>query len=153
MSIDASKHCVIAFGSYVQTHEQHDNTMIPRKIVAIALRPTRYVQGGHYFYSLQTGRRINRNKWTKVPMPADVTPRVHKMAKNQATIRLVLGDRLNIEPRDEELMTILTVTKCPNSTHRTQTALATQRKKMKLAVKMTLHPLTKVTLKSKLMST
>lgn len=61
MSIDAKRHCVVPFGAYVQTHEQHDNSMATRTIGAIELRPTGNAQGGHYFFSLMTGRRIIRN--------------------------------------------------------------------------------------------
>lgn len=52
VGIDYTKHCLIPFGAYAQTHEQHDNTMSTRTIGAIALRPTGNTQGGHYFYSL-----------------------------------------------------------------------------------------------------
>ena len=47
--IDFHKHCQLEFGSYVQTHEDHDNTMATRTIGAIALRPTGNSQGGYYF--------------------------------------------------------------------------------------------------------
>ena len=54
--------------------------MLPRTIGAIALRPTGNNQGGHYFFSLESGRRINRSKWTSLPMPSDVIKRVHELA-------------------------------------------------------------------------
>ena len=54
LMVDAKKHCVVPFGAYVQTHEQHDNSMAPRTIGAIALRPSGNDQGGHYFLSLTT---------------------------------------------------------------------------------------------------
>lgn len=98
VAIDAARHCVIAFGTYVQTHEQHDNSMQTRTIGAIALRPSGNVQGGHFFLSLQTGRRIIRNHWTEVPMPADVIDRIHHMATDAALNRLRFGDR-----EDEEV--------------------------------------------------
>ena len=37
-AIDYANHCKIEFGTYVQTHEAHDNTMLPRTTGAIALR-------------------------------------------------------------------------------------------------------------------
>jgi len=46
-NIDYKKHCCLDFGSYVQTHECHDNSMLPRTIGAIALRPAGNNQGGH----------------------------------------------------------------------------------------------------------
>lgn len=99
--LDASKHCVVPFGAYVQTHEEHDNTMSTRTIGAIALRPTGNAQGGHYFMSLETGRRINRNKWTEVPMPVDVIDRVNKMVKDTMNNRLLFGNRNNVEVEEE----------------------------------------------------
>ncbi len=38
--VDYNKHCKIEFGAYIQTHEEHDNSMATRTICAIALRPT-----------------------------------------------------------------------------------------------------------------
>ena len=75
-----NNHCKIEFGTYVQTHEQHDNTMIPRTIAGvIALRPSGNSQGGQdYFFSLTTGKLLLRNRWTVLPMPADVKERLHK---------------------------------------------------------------------------
>lgn len=95
MMIDAKKHCVIAFGTYVQTHEPHDSSMKGRTTGAIALRPTGNAQGGHYFLSLETGRIIVRNHWTTMPAPAEVIARVEKMAENKTLNRLTFGDRLN----------------------------------------------------------
>jgi hypothetical protein len=48
---------------------------------AIALRPTGNDQGRYFFYSLATGHRLNRNRWTELPMPAKVITRVHTLAK------------------------------------------------------------------------
>jgi len=47
---------------------------------AIALRPSGKKQGGHYFLSLHTGKRIPRNNWTILPMPNDVVDAVHRLA-------------------------------------------------------------------------
>ena len=81
MKIDYEKHCQLEFGEYVQVHEDHDNSMATRSTGAIALRPTGNAQGGYYFFSLSTGRRLNRNNWTALPMPNEVIDRVHKMAR------------------------------------------------------------------------
>jgi hypothetical protein len=78
---DYQHHCKIEFGSYVQTHEQHDNSMKTRTIGAIALRPNGNSQGGYYFLSLTTGRRIDRRSWTELPMPNDIIDRVHVLAR------------------------------------------------------------------------
>ena len=55
IKLDFNKHCKYQFGEYVQTHEEHDNTMAPRTIGALALRPTGNVQGSFYFFSLSSG--------------------------------------------------------------------------------------------------
>jgi hypothetical protein len=46
----------------------------------IAMRPTGNKLGGYYFFSLTTGRRLNRNRWTELPMPSKVVNRVHFFA-------------------------------------------------------------------------
>ena len=80
--VDYMKHCQLEFGTYVQTHEHSDNTMQSRTTGAIAMRPTGNEQGGYYFFSLSTGRRLNRNRWTVLPMPNEVIDRVHHFARS-----------------------------------------------------------------------
>jgi hypothetical protein len=96
-TIDYTQHCKLEYGTYVQTHEKHDNTMIPRTTGAIALRPTGNAQGGHYFYSLTSGKRINRNQWTELPMPADVVQRVDRLCRRPLGIpALEFADRAGV---------------------------------------------------------
>jgi len=45
--IDFNKHCRLQFGTYVQMHEQHNNSLLPRMAGAIALRPTVNEQGSY----------------------------------------------------------------------------------------------------------
>jgi hypothetical protein len=93
-TVDFNRHCKYEFGQYVQTHEQHDNSMAPRTIGALAMRPTGNAQGNYYFFSLSTGRIINRVHATKLPMPDDVIERVHSLARRQkANPGLVFLDR------------------------------------------------------------
>ena len=54
MEVDYTKHCKLEFGTCVQTHEEHTNSMASRTVGAIALRPTGNEQGGYYFFSLNT---------------------------------------------------------------------------------------------------
>jgi len=61
-------------------HEQNNNSLLPRTAGAIALHPTRNEQGSYYFLSLHTGKRVARNKWTVVPMPAKVIATMHQLA-------------------------------------------------------------------------
>jgi hypothetical protein len=42
---DYNRHCHFEFGEYVQTHEEHDNSVGSRTVGALPLRPTRNVQG------------------------------------------------------------------------------------------------------------
>ena len=65
----------------MQTHEKHDNSVEPRTIGAIALGPTRNEQGGYFFYSLLSRKKIHRTHWTDVPMHEDVKDRLHAMAR------------------------------------------------------------------------
>ena len=85
--LDYTKHCQLEYGTYAQVHEEHDNSMSTRTTGAIALRPTGNEQGGHYFLSLTTGRKLNRNKWTELPMPAEVIARVNTLARRSQADR------------------------------------------------------------------
>jgi len=46
---DFNLHFKLEFGSYEQTHEDHNNSMAPRTKGATLLRPTGNSQGGYYF--------------------------------------------------------------------------------------------------------
>jgi hypothetical protein len=61
--------------------------MIPRTTGAIVLRPTGNAQGGYYFLSLLTGQQLNRNRWTELPMPAEVIDRIHALAHRSGADR------------------------------------------------------------------
>jgi hypothetical protein len=87
LHIDYTKHCQVAFGQYVQTHKKHNNSMEARTIEALALRPTGNAQGGYYFYSLMSGQRIHRTRWTELPMPAEVQHRFHALARRANATR------------------------------------------------------------------
>ena len=82
-TIDYNHHCRYKYGEYVQTHDQHDNTMAPRTIGTLTMWPTSNTQGNFYFFSLSTGHIINRSHATKLPMPAHVIDRVHIFAWRQ----------------------------------------------------------------------
>jgi hypothetical protein len=94
LQLDYSKHCQLEFSTYAQTHEEHDNSMVSRTTGALALRPTGNIPGGDYFFSLTSGRRINPNRWTPLPMPADVIDRVHTLARRtNASLGLEFTER------------------------------------------------------------
>jgi hypothetical protein len=87
-------HCQLEFGEYVQVHESHDNSMLTRTTGAIALRPTGNAQGGYFFMSLTTGKRLARYAWTALPMPGEVIVHVHSLAqRNPAGGAIVFGWR------------------------------------------------------------
>ena len=99
------KHCELEFGEYVQTHKEHDNSMSPRTIGALALRPTGNAQGGYYFLSMSSGQRINWKSWTALPMPDEVIKQVHQLARrNGSKESLTFKDRNNhiIEDEDDD---------------------------------------------------
>jgi hypothetical protein len=85
-SVDYVKHCRYQFGEYVQVHEPHDNSMAPRTVGTLALRPTGNAQGSFYLLSLATRRVINRARATKLPMPEEVIKRVGLLAKREGAI-------------------------------------------------------------------
>ncbi len=55
--------------------------MQPRTTGAIATKPTGNAQGGFWFYSLTTGRMLDRKDWTPLPMPQDVIDRITVLAR------------------------------------------------------------------------
>jgi len=56
--INYCKHVKMEFGAFIQMHEAHTNDMEARTIGAICLGPSGNEQGGHYFLSLMTGKRL-----------------------------------------------------------------------------------------------
>ncbi len=81
--LDYCKHVRLKFGSYVQTHEKHTNDMHPHTVGTICLGPSGNEQGGHYFMSLTTGRRLHKYHWTALPMWMDAIARVNAMGQEQ----------------------------------------------------------------------
>jgi hypothetical protein len=100
-NLDYTKHCCLEFGTYAQVHKQHDNSKATQTTGANALGPTGNTQGSYYFYSLGTRRRLNRNRWTQLPMPAEVIDRTHALARrSNASNGLSFADRDDIDPHD-----------------------------------------------------
>ena len=96
--VDYQRHCRYQFGEYTQTHEEHDNSMNPRTVGALALRPVGNGQGSFYFLSVSTGRVHNRLHATALPMPDDVIDKIHRMAWQQKNNPgLIFADR-NLHP-------------------------------------------------------
>lgn len=105
LTLDYNKHCRLEFGEYVQTHEEHDNSMASRSTGAIALRRTGNEQGGHYFLNLTSGKVLNRSHWTPLPMPQNVIDRVHVLAIRSHANRALMfrhGDGRIVGEDDED---------------------------------------------------
>jgi hypothetical protein len=79
--LDYIKHVRAEFGAYIQTHEEHSNNMNARTLSAICLGPSGNEQGGHWFLSLSTGKRIHRHKWNDLPSPDDAINHVNTLAR------------------------------------------------------------------------
>jgi hypothetical protein len=64
----------IEFDAYTLVFEDNDptNMVRTRATGAIALTPTGNAQGGYYFMSLTTGRRLSRQQWDELPTPDGV---------------------------------------------------------------------------------
>ena len=90
--LNYENHVQIEFGKYVQTHEEHDNSMQARTMGAICLGPSGNRQGGHWFMSLTSGSRVTRYKWTELPMPTDVINRVNHMGRSQGMSSIMYQD-------------------------------------------------------------
>ena len=99
--IDFNKHARLEYCEYIQAHEEHDNTMATRTTGAIALRPTGNTHGGYYLYSLSTGKVLNRNHWTRLPMPAEVIDRIHVLGRRSAADLTFLDRNRAIIPDDD----------------------------------------------------
>ena len=108
LTMNYNKHCRLEFGEYVQTHEEHDNSLNPRTIGALALHPTGNIQGGYFFFSLTTGKVINWMCWTTIPMPKEVIDRVERMARQEhAGTTLLFEDQdhneiLDLDQEDDD---------------------------------------------------
>jgi hypothetical protein len=72
------KFCAMSFGRYCQIHEEDQprNSTAARTQGAILLGPSGNAQGGHKFYTLNTGKVVVCRAWTELPTPASVISRV-----------------------------------------------------------------------------
>ena len=96
--VDYKRHCRFQFGEYAQMHEEHNNSMNPRTIGAIVLRPVGNGQGSFYFMSISTGRVLSRQHATALPMPDEVIDKIYRMSRQQKTNPgLVFADQ-NLNP-------------------------------------------------------
>ena len=101
-NLDFEKHCQFPFGGYVQANQENDptNTLAPRTIDAIYLRPMTNKQGGHELMNLQTGMVITRNIIWERPLTDLVIQAVETMAAKQGvkTLKLTGRNKISIYP-------------------------------------------------------
>jgi hypothetical protein len=78
--------------------------MATRTTGAIALHPTGNAQGGQFFLTLATGRVLNRNRWTALPMPAEVIDCVYVLTRrNSSPLGLTFMDHDGVALIDADL--------------------------------------------------
>jgi len=77
--LDYAKHCRVLPGTYCEVHDKPSpsNTMTPRMHEAIAVGPTRNLQGSVKIFCLNSGRILKRRSFTTLPMPDRVLKRVN----------------------------------------------------------------------------
>ena len=75
------------FGRYYEVYCGTDNTNKERRVSAICLRPSNS-QGGYYFMSLDTGKRIHGYRFTELSMPDHVIDTVHTLAESEDALDL-----------------------------------------------------------------
>ncbi len=118
--IDFNKHCKIEFGAYVQTHEEHNNSMATRTTGA-------------------TGRCLNRHNWTPLPMPQDVIERVHKLAR-RSYINLELTFAWRNGKEIPDTIEIWMTTPTPTTSTSTMAAISMTMVMMMPTVPLSPHP-------------
>lgn len=70
----------VGHGDYVYAYTETKNNMTPRAVGAIVLYPAMNGQGGWYFLSLRSGKRILCNQWKNAVICDKVIDRVHALA-------------------------------------------------------------------------
>ncbi len=67
----------------ISAEAQPHNSLAPRTQGALALGPSGNVQGGHKFYTLNTGMVVVRRDWKVLPMPPLVIDHIHSKVQGQ----------------------------------------------------------------------
>jgi hypothetical protein len=86
--VDVKRECRLAFGVYVQVHEDNmiTNTMAPRSVGAIAVGSAGTIQGSYRFINLNTWKLLQRRSWTILPMPSNVVNALNVKANRDRSI-------------------------------------------------------------------
>ena len=92
--VDYKLHCCFQFGEHAQTREEHNNSMNPRTVGALALSPVGNGQESFYFLCIWTGRILNRLNTNALLMPDSIIDKIHRMAQQQQNNPgLIFADR------------------------------------------------------------
>jgi hypothetical protein len=104
------KHCKLPFGEYVHVTEKTDNTLAPRTVGALALRPHPSNNNTHLFLSLTTGRILHRGyqSYTVVPMPEHVIAHIDALGAAADAEAGVYIDATNLDTDYEPLNDVST---------------------------------------------
>ena len=106
-ALDYDRHFKYEFGSFVQVNQHNDkqhNTMEPRTLDAIYLRPCTGATVGHYVLDLQTNRRITRSRVIPIPMTQAHIDRVEAIALDEGMKPLRMKNRNGIFLPDNDLI-------------------------------------------------
>ena len=79
------KFCSVPFGCYCQISNEGTprNSMLARTEGALALGPSGNAQGGHKFWTLNTGSIVVWRQWVRLPMTEAVIARIDSKARGQ----------------------------------------------------------------------
>ena len=93
-------HFKLSFRDYVELHVDHQpyNSMKPRTVPCIALRPVGNSQGSFYFMDLHSGRRRIGRTWTALPWTTEVIAAVETMAINENQPRMHNSPLFEFDP-------------------------------------------------------
>ena len=76
--MDAQKYGKLIFGDYIETHEKNviKDLMEPWTQAVIQVGPTRNLQGSIKFMCIETGNKMARRKYKRLPMPDSAIEKV-----------------------------------------------------------------------------
>jgi hypothetical protein len=80
-----NSHFKLEFGEYILVYESNTvtNTNAPRMIDTITLHYTRNLQGSYNFMSIQSGKRIARSQYTRLPLTQRAIDAVNALGQRQ----------------------------------------------------------------------
>ena len=84
-SLNFNKHLKLQFGDYCQVHKEDTprNSQAARTKGAICMGPSGNIQGGYFFMSLASGKKITRRSWDELPITDAVIDRVNLLGQDQ----------------------------------------------------------------------